>query len=391
MTHHDEAPTRRFYQGNQLGCTVQGNRRISYLYDGDRPLGQQQLGSAAETLLLLTDANRSVRGESQQHSLRETAYGAYGYRSDDGMKSLLGFNGEVRDSLSGWYLLGKGYRAYNPWLMIFHSPDSMSPFGAGGINSYMYCGGDPVNFRDPTGHFWEGAGWAGLGIGIFGAAMTVLSFGGLAPAYALMMSGGIAAALKGGVALTAIAAGAGALGTGVMQSVVDDKQTKKVLGQISFGLGIASLVLGGWSLQLNGWRSGAVSIDDVTAPVNQPTVWKNPMVQANNLDLPESVVPTIPRAHVQTPPMAHLKNAAPVAQTTAPPPPPPPLPSSVPTVQVKTTPAQTVNTAKTTRANWLEGMDDPFILELKGRVKAHHTDLPANVRRGALPFPGTST
>ncbi|WP_263597304.1 RHS repeat-associated core domain-containing protein [Pseudomonas fluorescens] len=71
----------------------------------------------------------------------------------------MGFNGELREARIGWYLLGNGYRAYNPILMRFHSPDSWSPFGRGGLNAYMYCVGDPVNFSDPTGHmrwrFWR--------------------------------------------------------------------------------------------------------------------------------------------------------------------------------------------------------------------------------------------
>lgn len=65
--------------------------------------------------------------------------------------SHLGFNGELRESCIRWYMLGNGYRAYNPVLMRFHSPDKWSPFGAGGINPYMYCVGDPINYRDPTG------------------------------------------------------------------------------------------------------------------------------------------------------------------------------------------------------------------------------------------------
>jgi len=40
--------------------------------------------------------------------------------------------------------------------MRFNSPDSWSPFGEGGPNAYMYCGADPINRSDPTGHFFVG-------------------------------------------------------------------------------------------------------------------------------------------------------------------------------------------------------------------------------------------
>jgi hypothetical protein len=38
--------------------------------------------------------------------------------------------------------------------MRFNSPDSLSPFGEGGMNAYAYCSGDPVNREDRTGHVW---------------------------------------------------------------------------------------------------------------------------------------------------------------------------------------------------------------------------------------------
>jgi len=36
-------------------------------------------------------------------------------------------------------------------LMRFNSPDKLSPFGEGGLNTYSYCQGDPVNRVDPSG------------------------------------------------------------------------------------------------------------------------------------------------------------------------------------------------------------------------------------------------
>lgn len=64
----------------------------------------------------------------------------------------LGFNGKLLESLTGHYVLGHGYRAYNPVLLRFLQPDNWSPFGLGGLNPYGYCVGDPVNNSDPTGH-----------------------------------------------------------------------------------------------------------------------------------------------------------------------------------------------------------------------------------------------
>lgn len=84
--------------------------------------------------------------------LRTQAYDPYGFSPLGLEQGALGFNGWSRQSIAGLYLLGNGYRAYNPALRRFLSPDSWSPFGRGEINSYVYCKCDPVNFQDDSGH-----------------------------------------------------------------------------------------------------------------------------------------------------------------------------------------------------------------------------------------------
>lgn len=86
------------------------------------------------------------------------------------------FNGQVLEPW-GCYLPGNGYRAYNPVLMRFHSPDRWSPFERGGLNPYAYCSGDPVNAVDPTGRWEEKMGpllALGLNMALFGMASLAL-------------------------------------------------------------------------------------------------------------------------------------------------------------------------------------------------------------------------
>lgn len=88
--------------------------------------------------------------EQQSLALQALSYTAYGH-SVDGAATSLGFNGEWRNEDLQGYGLGHGHRYYCPALMRFLSPDVLSPFGKGGVNTYAYCQGDPVNRLDPTG------------------------------------------------------------------------------------------------------------------------------------------------------------------------------------------------------------------------------------------------
>jgi RHS repeat-associated protein len=104
--------------------------------------------------LLYSDAHNSIIGRPKIWST--TSYTPFG-RKPRPTEALLGFNGALLEQRLECYLLGNGYRAYMPKLMRFNGPDSLSPFGRGGLNAYAYCSGDPVNRTDPSGHMSKGS------------------------------------------------------------------------------------------------------------------------------------------------------------------------------------------------------------------------------------------
>ncbi|WP_160104939.1 RHS repeat-associated core domain-containing protein [Pseudomonas izuensis] len=146
--------TQRFYLKNLLATEIEGAEQRSVMLSEDHLLAQlQRQSGTVEPHLLATDQQRSVLNVLTANRPNPLAYTPYGHRPlGNGLLSLLGFNGERPDPVTGWYLLGNGYRPFNPVLMCFTSPDSWSPFGGGGLNAYAYCVGDPVNQNDPTGH-----------------------------------------------------------------------------------------------------------------------------------------------------------------------------------------------------------------------------------------------
>ncbi|MFY0728190.1 RHS repeat-associated core domain-containing protein [Pseudomonas sp. NFX15] len=148
----------RFHCKSRLTTEIQGAARWSILQHDDQLLAQQNhLDVKVSTTLLATDLQRSVLNALDATQANPLAYTPYGYRpAESGLLSLLGFNGERPDPVTGHYHLGNGYRQFNPVLMRFNSPDSWSPFGEGGLNAYAYCEGDPVNRVDPTGHSLQG-------------------------------------------------------------------------------------------------------------------------------------------------------------------------------------------------------------------------------------------
>lgn len=103
--------------------------------------------------MLLGDHKNTLLSEASNGVVNQVAHTAYGHASaQQPISTQLHYNGQFSEPQTGWQLLGNGYRAYNPRLMKFLSPDSLSPFGEGGVNRYAYCEGEPVLSADPDGH-----------------------------------------------------------------------------------------------------------------------------------------------------------------------------------------------------------------------------------------------
>lgn len=136
-----------YKEGDRFMDHTSGDEWVSYMNHGIVPVAEMNTGSKK---VLSTDSGNTVFGVTVSGSTKHTTFSPHGVGSNT---ARTGFNGEYKDPLSGGYLLGNGNRLYLPHLGVFNTMDSKSPFSIGGVNSYQYCQGDPINFSDPSGEF----------------------------------------------------------------------------------------------------------------------------------------------------------------------------------------------------------------------------------------------
>ncbi|AVD88913.1 MULTISPECIES: RHS repeat-associated core domain-containing protein [unclassified Pseudomonas] len=145
---------KRFYCKGLLSTEINGQGHWRVLQAAGHLLAQKNENAPGlPSALMACDQKRSVLSMLEGGRSVPQVYSPYGQLTrGGGVPSLLAFNGERPDAITGNYLLGNGYRQFSPVMMRFCSSDSWSPFGDGGVNAYMYCAGDPTNHTDPTGH-----------------------------------------------------------------------------------------------------------------------------------------------------------------------------------------------------------------------------------------------
>ncbi|WP_341962380.1 RHS repeat-associated core domain-containing protein [Pseudomonas sp. RC10] len=166
----DDTLTRSFFSADQLTHEQTGEDSLQLIGDDHSLFAVNKVTEGMrKTTLLGTDGQGTVRMEADS-AIRTLGYTAHGAQALDAAQVPFGFAGERREPLTGWYIPG-GHRPYDPVLMCFLAPDSESPFGAGGINPYAYCAGDPVNRVDPDGHSWVSYALAGAGLALSAIAL----------------------------------------------------------------------------------------------------------------------------------------------------------------------------------------------------------------------------
>ncbi|MER7702562.1 RHS repeat-associated core domain-containing protein [Kitasatospora sp. NPDC097605] len=246
------------YRGESLAAVTEDGRPARLLHLGDGTCVAQVRDGRAR--LLMTDGARTVQLAATAGEQEQYAYTAYGQGPGGTAASIPGFTGQPADPGTGVYHLGNGTRVYNPVTLRFNSPDTLSPFGAGGINPYAYCEGDPVNRIDPSGHLsWQA--WLGIGLGIAGLALAAVTGG-----MAIVAAGGVLAALSAASATTLVVGALGvasdvtAIASGALETA--SPKASAVLGWVSLGTGAAGLAEGGAALARLGARRGAGLAED---------------------------------------------------------------------------------------------------------------------------------
>ncbi|MQL47310.1 hypothetical protein GEA64_04570 [Photorhabdus khanii] len=238
---------RQHYASGKVTNAQLGDEAITWLSSDQQRLGHQSTIKGQSSYYQYgNDCNNTVVASQNERELTSLSYTPYGFRSL--ISSLPGLNGAQIDPVTGWYFLGNGYRVFNPVLMRFHSPDSWSPFGRGGVNPYTYCQGDPINRIDLNGHMSAG-GILGIILGAIGIIVGIVSLGaGAAISAGLIAGGGIIGAIAStsAVAVTATVIGLAADTIGIASTAIaeQDPKTSGILNWVSLGLGIFSFGIG---------------------------------------------------------------------------------------------------------------------------------------------------
>ncbi len=254
-----------------------GSRQTKYIYmGGTRIAGADNQGNVfyfhADHLgstNILTD-----RWGGQREVTEYDPFGQIVRHDQGGVPKMLTWNyytGKALDDESG--LMYYGARYYNQKLGRFITPDTIvqAPSNPQTLNRYSYCGNNPVNMVDPTGHkFKWGNIFKAVAIAVVGVVLTIVTAGaaaalfGAASFWTAVAVGAVSGAAIGG---TVSAAMGGNIGQGML--------TGAISGAI-FG-GIGSMQLSGWA-QVGAHTLGGAASGGINAAVTGDNIGQGALI-----------------------------------------------------------------------------------------------------------------
>ena len=180
------------------------------------------------------------------------------------------YRGYYFDEESGLYYLNSRY--YDPETGRFISPDILSILDEtkgqiNGLNLYMYCNDNPINYSDNFGYSPNWLQWLAIGFTIIGAvlvvgAITALTMG---VGTSIMVTTMAGAVIHGAAVGTLIGAGVGVVAGGIIGGSVSNWSVDGILIGIGIGFGggaIIGALIGGsigalqYTSAANSWLGG---------------------------------------------------------------------------------------------------------------------------------------
>ena len=177
--YNENSTTKYYYENDLLIRSIKDNVSVDYLYDNNNLLFGFIFGNKDYYYLRDITGNINKIVDSNGLVMVKYIYTAYGQVTMDNMfdtnnplyqtaeelitHNIFLYKGYCYDVETQLYWVSSRY--YSPELCRWISPDSieyLDPQSINGLNLYAYCGNDPINRFDPTGHSWESF-WNGVG------------------------------------------------------------------------------------------------------------------------------------------------------------------------------------------------------------------------------------
>jgi RHS repeat-associated protein len=159
-----ERVKKRVYSGGNVTDTyyigdhfeVKGGETIKYIFAGNLRVAQVK-GTTRSFFHKDHLGSSTVMTDASGYELEYSDYAPFGsQRAYTGTNtSDYKYTDQELDAENGLY--NYNARLYDPFIGRFISPDTIvpDPYNPQSLNRYTYCLNNPLNYTDPSGHFWE--------------------------------------------------------------------------------------------------------------------------------------------------------------------------------------------------------------------------------------------